>query len=234
MHNFVNPKKSWFFNKYYRDLGMDPFDYGRFSTFQIALNLYLQREGLVIVETGCQRELDDWGAGCSTQLFYEFTQQYGGQLYSIDINKENIQLAKTIAPTAQFLYGDSIKQLEILGSCICADLLYLDSLDYPYGPILEKYGGKENLNESLEILKTVPDDEILEEFESLVLPCQEHCRSELITAFEFDLLQDHTVVLIDDANLAGGGKARLAKEWLVQKGWHCVLDAYQTLWIKGT
>jgi len=57
---------------------------------------------------------------------------------------------------------------------------------------------------------------------------QQHCRNELEAALPF--LAPSAIVLIDDGDLPGGGKPRLAKERLAQLGWTCVLDEYQTLW----
>lgn len=41
------------------------------------------------------------------------------------------------------------------------------------------------------------------------------------------------VVLLDDNHMPGGGKTRLSKMFLRSKGWLCVLDWQQSLWVKG-
>jgi len=43
---------------------------------------------------------------------------------------------------------------------------------------------------------------------------------------------DKTVVLLDDNNFLDGGKTKLAKIYLKEHGWRCVLDYQQSLWIK--
>jgi hypothetical protein len=57
---------------------------------------------------------------------------------------------------------------------------------------------------------------------------QRHCLAELEAALP--VLQEHSLVLIDDGALPGGGKPLLAKRRLAELGWTCLVDAYQTLW----
>ena len=42
----------------------------------------------------------------------------------------------------------------------------------------------------------------------------------------------HPVIMLDDNRLPHGGKPRLAKVELRKRGWTCLLDYQQTLWIK--
>ena len=110
---------------------------GRYSTMRAALNLYLQRNGKVIVETGCQRVPNDWGAGNSTTVFGDFLTKYQGHLYTVDNNALNLRVAKE--STQQFdnityTLDNSVTYLTNFDKPI--DLLYLDSFDYPYGEIL--------------------------------------------------------------------------------------------------
>jgi len=51
--------EDWFYDKYIERLGVNAYDRGRWHTMKAALNLYLQRGGGTIVETGCQREEND-------------------------------------------------------------------------------------------------------------------------------------------------------------------------------
>jgi len=60
--------------------------------------------------------------------------------------------------------------------------------------------------------------------------CQEHNLKEF-KAVEH-LLHDKSLVLIDDNDMENGGKSRLTKAYLQEKGWRCVLDLCQTLWMK--
>lgn len=234
MNRFVR-YDDWFTKKYFDKLD-NRYRHGRFHTFKAALNLLHQRcpEDALIVETGCQREIDDWGAGCSTQVFVDYLDHYYGHLISVDNNPIHIERSKSFIKNnnsrVQWHEGDSVeflKQYKTLN--FKTDLLYLDSFDYPYGILLDAYGGKQDLDKAINILWSKTEEELVSKFGNDIKECQEHCLKEIQAA----PLNISTIVLIDDASLPGGGKARLAKEWLASNGWVCILDLYQTLWIKG-
>lgn len=196
-------KGNWFYNKYY---------YGgansRYYTFQLALNLLHQRhKNPVIIETGCQRQEEDVGAGMSTSIFAEYIQRYGGSLITVDIDRIHLARAQSYVtkwPEAiiTFVPMDSVSFLkQHQGQC---DLLYLDSLDYPVG---ENDG---NL--------------------AMQYAAQEHCLNEFL-AIE-SKLPDNIILLIDDNQFGGGGKPKLLKEYLLSHQWICLLDLQSSLWIK--
>jgi hypothetical protein len=234
MNRFVR-YDDWFTKKYFDKLD-NRYRHGRFHTFKAALNLLSQRcpEDALIIETGCQRELDDWGAGCSTQIFADYLDHYGGRLISVDNNPEHIARSKTFVNSNHvgWVKSDSETYLSSFwknSAHSTPGLLYLDSFDYPYGILLDTYGGKVDLDMAIEVLWSKKEEDLVAEFKDVITPCQEHCLKEIQAA----PLSTSTIVLIDDASLPGGGKARLAKEWLASNGWVCILDLYQTLWIKG-
>jgi hypothetical protein len=192
---------------------------GRYHTMKAALNLFLQRDGKTIVETGCQRQENDWGGGMSTTIFGDFIGQFGGQLYTVDNSQKHLNLARKV--TKQFdniIYelSDSVAYLQKFDQPI--DLLYLDSFDFPI----------EDLPGSWDC--TLTDQELIEQHFATIKPCQEHCLKELEEALPN--LHKKSIVLIDDNNLWAGGKPRLAREWLLDNQWEQILDEYQTLWIK--
>lgn len=224
--SFVFETSSWF-NKY-RDKSSS-----RYPTFKAALGLFLQRGGKYIVETGCVRMLDDWGAGMSTYLFCEFLETYGGYLWSVDINPKNVVLCNQITePFAKYrlcVQGDSLDFLsnklpELSGFENRIDLLYLDSYDYPYGELVKKYNGNN------EAFLAISDTQAMTRHGDKILPCQQHCLAEFKAAEKY--LHDKSIVLIDDCGLPGGGKAGLVRDHLASKGWLCLLDLQQSLWIK--
>lgn len=99
-------------------------------TFKVALNLFLQRRGDLIVETGTMRTHDDPG-GSSTLLFGDFCKHYNKTLITVDISPENIafSMKETLAFKDNIIYvvSDSVKFLNHMKGDI--DLLYLDSMD---------------------------------------------------------------------------------------------------------
>lgn len=192
---------NWFEKKYKR------LSDGRYVTFKLALNLFLQQMGHTIVELGTTKHEDDWGAGMGTLLFAEVVGKYGGKIYTVDNYLPHIEACKKITAEwvdkIKYVYSDSLEFLrnfdESIGGNI--DLLYLDTLDYPLTPV-----------------------------EGPVEHCQEHQLAELKLAYP--KLARKAVVLLDDNNLPDGGKTKLAKEFLFERGWKLLYDAQQSLWIR--
>lgn len=105
----------------------------RYPTFKIAFDLLFPLTTHSIVETGCVRQKDDWGAGYSTFLFGEFCTLYGGQILSIDNNASHLEISKKITEKyndiIKYMNSDSVQFLIKYKEKI--DLLYLDSMDVP-------------------------------------------------------------------------------------------------------
>lgn len=225
---------NWFFDKYYVN-GTN----SRFWTFQLALNIISQHErDPIIVETGCQRQENDLGAGMSTSIFAEYIARHGGELHVVDNDIRNLTIAeKCIGKWASknanriFTYhDDSVTFLEgYLGEI---DLLYLDSWDYPYGEMLDTFGGREDIESAIEQLNKLSEREVLSTFDNLITPSQQHCLREF-KAVEDNNIFDTTVILIDDNMLPGGGKPGLLKPYLEERGWKCLFDLQQTLWVRS-
>ena len=190
-------------------------------------------ESPTIVETGCVRTADNWqGDGMSTVVFAEWVDAHGGNLYSVDIDRDNVAQADALTSWSRqvlVVLGDSVPFLANFEQPI--DLLYLDSLDYPDGALRDLYGGRDDIHRAMVLLDAMGEDEIVARHGTLILPSQEHCARELDAAMPW--LDDRSVVVIDDAALPGGGKARLARKILEREGWRCALDAYQTVWVRA-
>jgi len=196
MEDFLFLDKDWFYKKY-ADKSKE-----RFWTFKIALNLFLQRQGSIIVETGCLRQKDDWGAGQSTLLFGEFCHRYGKKLYTVDNNAEHLLVAKEVTEpfkeNIEYILGDSHLFLENFNKKI--DLLYLDSLDAD--PNNQQKTREAQLHQLVEIQLALPK------------------------------LSEKAIVLLDDNNLPFGGKTYLSKDFLKEKGFTLLMDYHQSLWTK--
>ncbi len=222
---------NWLYKRYYYD-GAN----FRYWSFQTALNLLVQRTSSpTIIETGCQRQKEDLGAGMSTSLFGEYCKRYGGRLFTVDLISHNLEECKShtieYKDYIEYILSDSIQWLSNNRS-IVADLLYLDSWDHPHGELLNCYGGQTDTEAALKILDGMTQEEVLEKHGDLLAPCQNHCLNEFIAAEQSGKLNNQTVVLIDDNQLSGGGKSRLVKDYLVAKEWICLFDLQQSLWIK--
>ena len=190
---------NWWDDKYRSNLGC------RFSTMKSALNLFRQRDGKTIVETGTTRQFDDWGAGQSTLVFGDYLSRYGGQLYTCDINPTNIATCKEVTKK----YGDNITyivddSLNFLAEFPTKyntpiDLLYLDSMDC--------------------------------EPEAALIAAQKHNLEEF--KIIEDHLHEDSIVLIDDSGFKNGGKTILTRQYMFDSGkWEFILDFQQTLAIR--
>jgi SAM-dependent methyltransferase len=177
----------------------------RFWSFKVALNIAFQRGFTNFVETGTTRLVDDWGGGMSTLVLGDYCKHYGKHLWTIDIDPKCIEVAQQI--TSEF--KDNITY--VVNDSLYflqtfnqqVDFLYLDSLDCP------EYDA--------------PDSPRLKQ-------AQEHQLNELKAAW--DKLAPNAIVLLDDNGFENGGKAKLSREYLKEKGWTELVSFQQSLWIK--
>lgn len=175
----------------------------RYFSFALALDLLNTKKNPVIVETGTARDglANCSGDGCSTMIFAEWIRNNGGELYSVDINAENLQGAANALgnsnPSVHLIHSDSVIFLQNFNRPI--DFLYLDSYDLDF------------FNPT---------------------PSQEHHLREIIAAYPW--LTESSVVMIDDSDqyLPGGGKGKLAVEFLLSKGWKILANGYQVVLIR--
>lgn len=176
----------------------------RYPSMKIALNLLHQWGGKNIVETGTTRALNDFGgAGMATIFFGDYCKQYDTHLWTVDILPEAIALSQSLT------------------------LDFKDSITYI-------------TDDSLNFLKTFPEkidllyldsyDYPIDENEVDVLASQTHQLNELKAGW--DKLSDKAIVLLDDNAWPNGGKCKLTKDFLIEKGWTCLWDDFQSLWIK--
>jgi SAM-dependent methyltransferase len=89
-----------------------------------------------ILETGCARQPDNWdGDGQSTLLFDAFVNHHDGQVVSVDLDRNAVELARRASsPKTEVMCGHSVPLLFGMSrrnGGICAfDAVYLDSLDF--------------------------------------------------------------------------------------------------------
>lgn len=188
---------NWMRRKYGPERG------NRYWTFQLALNILNQtKKNPLIVETGCQRMADDFGAGMSTTILGEYALRYGARLITVDYDQKHLEDCKgftaEFADAITYVHHESVDFLERFTEPI--DLLYLDSMDYPI------------------------DDNLEEQTYS-----QQHCLNEYMAARKN--LYPQSLLLLDDNQLPNGGKPKFTKNKLIEDGWVCLLDWQQSLWI---
>jgi len=101
-------------------------------TVSYALERLQDRKHPFIVETGCVRSFDDWGAGYFGYIIASWLwHRGGGQLISVDNDQEKLSIAQQILRPFQqcveLVHSDSVQWLA--GNQRPLDLLYLDALD---------------------------------------------------------------------------------------------------------
>lgn len=105
--------------------------FSREEGFKLVLDRLRDVKDPVIVEVGCIRQVNDIGAGNSTELFAWFVSKYGGKFISCDISKHNTNLARSVV--SKYTGDITINTLDGLSFLRKlkdkADLLYLDSFD---------------------------------------------------------------------------------------------------------
>lgn len=177
----------------------------RFETMYIALNHCLNKGGTCLVETGTMRMADNWDDGKSTLIFGSFCKKYNHHLHTADINPESVELSRQITePYSNFIsYSVTDSVLFLKNFNHKIDLLYLDSMNCPAN-------GDVN---SLELVAS-----------------QQHQLHEIQAAY--DKLSDDPIILLDDNDFENGGKTKLSKAFLQQKGFTEIMSWKQSLWVK--
>lgn len=66
----------------------------RHRSFDLVLKHLKSKKNPHCVEIGCMRQQDDWGAGMSSYVVGTFLKAHGGDLVSIDMNDNNLNVAK--------------------------------------------------------------------------------------------------------------------------------------------
>jgi hypothetical protein len=109
---------------------------------------------VIIIETGCSRYSDSWhGDGNSTVIWDNFVSNFGGEVYSVDIDPNATIYAKTLVSDKTTIFtSDSVEWLK--GLNLYADLLYLDSYDIDWNNPEPSMKHHENeLKSSMHIIK---------------------------------------------------------------------------------
>ena len=176
---------------------------GRYKTFYEALRLMSERRVKIVVETGTERWLDQ---------NYCFDGDGGSTIIFGDWAFRNNAL----------MYSVDINQTH---------LTYSQDNTLPFLPNLNLV-----LSDSVEFLKKFPypiNFLYLDSYDynhSDPTPSQKHCLNEVLAAE--NKLGDDAIIMIDDCNIPGGGKGKLAIEYLLYKGWYLHKNYHQVILLK--
>src|SRR3990167_8778693 len=166
----------------------------RYPSMKIALNLLHQRGGNIIVETGTTRAVNDFsGGGMATIFLGDYCKKYDKNLWTVDILPRAIELS-------QFLTGE-----------------FVDNITYV---IDDSIHFLKEFKWDIDLLYLDSFDYPLDEDPIQVLASQTHQLNELKAAE--DKLTDQSIIILDDNAWKDGGKCKLTKEYLIEKGWTCL------------
>lgn len=185
-----------------------PSDTSRFRTFSTALQLALDRNAKIFIETGTSRERPNSciSDGCSTFIFSafnEFLNDEKVEMFSVDISKRNCEFCRENIKSfgkyaVNVIESDSVKFLQDWPIDKKIDFLYLDSFDF--------HPGREILS-------------------------QEHHFKELKAVL--NKIHENTIIFMDDCRLRMGGKCALVRDYLLKNNWKIVMDEYQTIFVQN-
>lgn len=180
---------------------------GRDKTMFKALELFREKKPTqgIIVETGTTRMKDDWGAGMATLVFGDFCKQYNHHLFTVDIDSDALYVCQDVTKefATQITYVENDSVAFLKDFNQKIDFLYLDSMDCP------EYDAPTSTR---------------------LIQSQIHQFIEMHTAI--DKLSDDPIILLDDNQFENGGKTRLTKVFLQERGFKEIASGKQSLWTK--
>jgi predicted O-methyltransferase YrrM len=186
-----------------------PFKYNfrrRRITFAKTLKLLKERNTKIIVETGTSRKglKGTKGDGAATIVFGKWAQQNGAKLHSVDISEDSVNESKA--------------EVDRQGLNDVVTLHLKDSIEF-----------LKNFKDPIDFLYLDSYDYSRTD-KDIQIKSQEHHLKEFM-AIE-DKLHQNTIVLIDDCKLPGGGKGKTVVEYMINKNWEILINAYQILLVK--
>lgn len=180
---------------------------GRYSTMKYALQTYFNKKPTLgtMVETGTTRMENDWGAGMATLVFGDFCKEYDHHLFTVDIDPNALYVAQAVTKefATQITYVENDSVDFLRNFNGVIDFLYLDSMDCP------EYDAPTSTR---------------------LIQSQIHQLTEM--QFALEKLSADPVILLDDNQFENGGKTRLTKVFLHERGFREVASSKQSLWIK--
>lgn len=151
---------------------------------------------IVILETGCIRNPDAnyrFGDGWGTFSWIQWAEKTNSMIFSIDINKEHLNIAQNIIGHSKYVnysLSDSIEYLKNLPDFFKINLLFLDSFDYHRDEENKKAAAEHQLKE--------------------------------IQACEKNLTENSLILLDDIIDVNFNGKGALSIPYLISKGWKII------------
>jgi len=174
-------------------------------TFLKVLELLDKTKAKVIVETGTSRSglKGAKGDGAATIVFGKWAKQNNALMYSVDISEESVKGSQAEV--------DAQNLSDYVTLYLSDSVVFLKDferqVDFLY---LDSYDYSNDLE-----VQVKSQEHHLKEFKAIE-----------------DRLHKNTIVLIDDCRLPNGGKGKITIEYMLQKDWKILIDAYQVLLVR--
>ena len=181
---------------------------------------------IIIVETGCLRNLDNFGDGQSTLLFDKYTQSRGkgSKVYTVDIDPKATKVCKeTVSDKVEIVTDSSVRYLTYLSKNFIktktkVSMFYLDSFDvdwrYPHP------AAAHHLKEFTAINRLLHED-------TLVVVDDAPAYANLT---QNDKEPASTWKILSSPSPTVGGKGSLIHEYAMLSGAKLIFSHYQTAW----
>jgi len=185
-----------------------PFRYDfrkRRNTFRKTLELLDNTKAKMIVETGTSREglRGAKSNGGATIVFGKWAKLNNAELHSVDISEKSINAAQKEVDN------------QLLSEFVT--IHHSDSIEYLANfkkPVDFLYLDSYDYSDDLEV-QVKSQIHHLKEFKAIE-----------------ELLHKNSIVLIDDCDLPNGGKGKMVVEYMKQKDWKVLMNAYQILLVR--
>ena len=185
-----------------------------------------QSTPIIIVETGCLRNLDNFGDGQSTLLFDKYTQSRGkgSKVYTVDIDPKATKVCKdAVSDNVEIVTDSSVRYLTYLSKNFLktktiVSMFYLDSFDvewrYPYP------AAAHHLKEFTAINRLLHEDTLVVVDDA---PAYAHLTQN-------DTGPASTWKILSSPLPRVGGKGSLIHEYAMLSGAKLIFSHYQTAW----
>jgi len=188
-----------FFEKY------RPLSSYRFPTFKLVLTHLLNNfKNPKILETGCIRFFEDYGAGYSSHIFADFLHNYGGTLTTVDNDEKKLGWAE--------------KQLKPLNEKNNISYVVSDGLEFC-----------QKTEETYNLCYIDTHDSDLNEVGLAI--AQKNLESQ-VNAIK-DKITENGIIVVNDADMARQGKSYSAQVYMLKNGFQCIYLDQQSVWKKS-
>ena len=203
---FLKKFNRTYYNKLLSPAGSNPVR-DRAASFEIIFEELEKKEdkNFLVVETGTMRadhgQLAFGDDGASTYIFDDFINYYDGEFYSVDINQDNVNHAKSmVSDKTKVVCSDSVKFLWSLPKDKKIDFLYLDSYD---------------------ILRHDPHPSQLHHVKEMCAAIDKLKKGSIVC------IDDHDAFFTGDGKIA---KGTYVKEFMDAIDAECIYEGYQIVW----